>query len=239
MILCLSRLVNGTCQYYTQWVLLPVALQAEPVVPPIATELIPVALELYKGVQQVFRKKLPQDLYRILDYEATLEFIGPRGKSALFSKKERVQFLQDDVQTIEDFAWGGGNVISNYSCTPGRVVDRYQDGDRWKFLISLRQAKKKGEIETFYIRRRLVNIFTKRDGWWQAEMRHQTERLKLFLIFPARRQPRNTILTERTSNKIFPLNESFWSDLPDGRKMLTWGPKQPRRFEIYTVKWQW
>lgn len=208
-------------------------------IPTTAVQLIPVAVQVFKGVQQLLRKQAPGDQYRILDYDATLELTGSRGKSAVFSKQEHVQFLQDDVQAIEDFAWGGGKVLVDYNCAPGVVVDRYQEGDRWKILISLREAKKRGEMETFYIQRRLVNVFTKREGWWQVEMRHQTDRIRLSIIFPRARHLHRAILVERTRNRTVTLDGKFWSDLPDGRRLLTWETNQPRRYEIYTFKWQW
>ena len=42
-------------------------------------------------------------------------------------------------------------MFGEYKCLPGVEVDRYQEGDRWNILISLRETKSSGDIEDFYI----------------------------------------------------------------------------------------
>src|SRR5258708_2698203 len=83
-----------------------------------------------------------QRMYEILEYESTLELLDTQGKNAIFHKHQRVKFMQDNIIAFQDYAWGEGtNIFASYCCEPGVVVDRYQDGDRWNILISLRGTK--------------------------------------------------------------------------------------------------
>src|SRR5688572_2503878 len=79
------------------------------------------------------------DIYEILDYEASVELLDLGGEKAIFRKRQKVKFLQNNIIAFEDYAWGDGDVLAAYTCSPGVVVDKYQEGDRWNILISLRE----------------------------------------------------------------------------------------------------
>jgi hypothetical protein len=177
-------------------------------------------------------------MYEILEYDSTLELVDPKGETAIFKRRERVKFLQDNVIAFQDRAWGDGEIFADYKCSPGTEVDRYQEGDRWNVLISLRETKSAGDIEDFYIERTVRAGFTEDEEWRQTEIRHRTRRLKLSIIFPGKRRCRRAVLMERNLNRTTVLDPRYFTDLPDDRQVLTWEIKKPRRFEIYTIKWK-
>jgi hypothetical protein len=100
-----------------------------------------------------------------------------KGERARFHKRQRVKFLQDNILAFQDYAWGEGDIFATYRCSPGMVVDRYQEGDRWNILISLRATKGRGDIEEFTIEREVTGGFTQAEEWRQVEIRHRTRRL--------------------------------------------------------------
>jgi hypothetical protein len=53
------------------------------------------------------------------------------------------------VIAFEDYAWGDGDVLAEYKCSPGFEADRYLEGDRWNILISLRETKHRGDVQDF------------------------------------------------------------------------------------------
>ena len=197
-----------------------------------------IAFEFYRGVQQ-FLKKRHEGIYEMLEFEEVLELGDPKGETAFYKKRQRVRFLQDNVIAFQDFAWGDGEVLVDYECSPGIAVDRYRNGDRWNVLISLREIKNSGDIEDFYIQRRIKRGFTKKEEWWQIEMQHQTKWLRHSIIFPKKRHCKRAILLEKTRNRTTVFNSGDLDDLPDGRQILTWENKKPKRFETYTIKWKW
>jgi hypothetical protein len=129
--------------------------------------------EIYRSIRQLLRRYFPNGLYELLEYDSTLELVDPKGLSVLFKKRQRVRFLQDNVIAFQDCAWGDGYVLGHYRCSPGVSVDQYKEGDRWNVLISLRETKNRGDIEDFYTERRIKGGFTKREEWWQIEMRYR------------------------------------------------------------------
>src|SRR5215212_5915172 len=88
--------------------------------------------------------------YEVLDYETKLELLDPEGKLVRYTKHQKVKFLQDNVIAFQDQAWGDGEIFADYQCSPGYPVDRYRDGNKYHILISLRETKNRGDIETFH-----------------------------------------------------------------------------------------
>jgi hypothetical protein len=200
---------------------------------------LPFVLDVVHGLFAFLTRERQAGLYEMLEHDAVLELGDPQGESALYKKRQRVKFLQDHVIAFQDFAWGDGRVLADYRCSPGVVVDRYKNGDRWNVLISLRETKSRGDNEDFHIQRRIIRGFTKNEEWWQLEMQHETRWLKLSIIFPKRRPCQRAVLFEKTRNRVTVLNSESLANLPDGRQVLTWEKTRPKRFETYTIKWCW
>ena len=195
--------------------------------------------DLMRRLYQLWQRSRHEGMYEILEYDSVLELCDPKGEAATLKRRQQVKFLQDDVIAFQDHAWGEGEIFADYKVSPGVEVDRYQDGDRWNVLISLRETKSSGDVEDFHIERTIRNGFRKDEEWWQMEMWYRTKHLKMAIIFPKKRRCQRAILVERHRNRTTELTPEHFSDLPDGRQMLTWEAEHPRRFETYTIRWKW
>lgn len=100
-------------------------------------------------------------------------------------------------------------------------MDRYQYGDRWNILISLRETKSSGDVMDFHIERKLIRSFTQAEEWWQTEMQNKARWAKLAIIFPKDRPCQRAILHEKMRNRTTPFGPKDFSFLPDGRQVLT------------------
>ncbi len=212
---------------------------AQKIVRQISPQWISLALDLIESIRAYVRQNSPEGLYEVLRYETKLELLDPHGRTAQLSKYQRIKFLQNHVIAFEDYAWGEGNVLAEYKCSPGFEADRYLEGGRWNILISLRETKQRGNIQDFYIERKLTNTFTKKEEWWQIEMQHRTRLAKLAIVFPKKRHCAQAMVVERTRNRTTPLEARNFTLLADGRQLLTWENIEPRPFETYTIKWTW
>ncbi len=180
-----------------------------------------------------------QGIYEILEYDSTLELLDSHGHQAIFRKRQKVRFLQDHIIAFQDYAWGDGDIFAEYRISPGTAVDRYQEGDRWNILVSLRSTKTKDDIEEFHIERKVRNGFTTGDEWHQVEIRHATKQLRIAVIFPKDRPCRTALLQERSRNRSIELDNNSYVKLVDGRQMIQWQSSRIRHLEIYTLRWQW
>src|SRR5262249_13288516 len=102
---------------------------------------------LWEFLQSQFSIGGPRGMYEVLEQQCCLEILDREGKEAVYFKRQRVRFLQNNIIAFQDQAWGDGNIFADYKCSPGVPVDRYREGYRYRILISLRQTKNRGDVE--------------------------------------------------------------------------------------------
>ena len=211
----------------------------------IAATILKLVLEQWQPIFAIAQKTIsyltrerPTGLFEVLEYDSTLELLDTKGEKAIFHRRQKVRFLQDHVIAFQDHVWGDGNVIAKYQVSPGVVVDKYKEGNRWNILISLRESRNKGDIDEFLIERTARGSFLADEEWFQAEVGMTTRHLRLAVIFPKQRPCRRAVLVQRSKNRAVELDRHYQS-LPDGRQMVVWEQSYPRRTEIFTLKWEW
>ena len=178
-------------------------------------------------------------IYEVLDHDTTVELVDTEGKVATVERRQTVRFLQDNLVAFADYAWGDGTTLANYECSPGVPVDVYDDGSKHTILISLREAKSRGDILRFKTHRKILRGFTKHNEWWETEIYRRTKHLKVAIIFPQERKCRRAVITQRSTNRTTALGSQHFHFLADGRQQLTWEITNPKLHDRYTVKWRW
>ena len=198
-----------------------------------------ISLELIKLVGSVLSGTPSQGMYEVLEYDSILELLDNRGERAKFSKRQKVRYLQDNIIAYQDQAWGDGEILLKYRCSPGVPVDRYRPGQKTYILISLREVKHRGDVDEFHIQWQMRKCFPRKQEQWETEISHPTKRLVMRLIFPKDRPPFRTALIEDTRRKSTWLSESSQRQLPDGRWQVEAEIQQPILHERYSLRWEW
>ena len=196
-------------------------------------------LEAWDTLSRLREKIHYHGMYEILDYDATLEIVDPKGEKAILTRRQVIRFLQDNVVAIHDHAWGDGELFSKYHCQPGVPVDFYEDGSKYNVLISLRETKTRGEVIELWVERVVRGGFLEEHEWLETEIDHWMRGLKLSVIFPKERPCRRATLSRRSTGKTTLLHQGHFALLPDGRQKLTWGTSRPKLHDLYTIKWVW
>jgi hypothetical protein len=201
--------------------------------------LIEVFCNLWKVGQRAILRFAVEGMYEVVEYESTLELKDPEGKKAIFHKREKVLYLQDNIIAYQDQAWGDGKILQNYRCIPGIPVDFYRPGRKTYILISLREVKNQGDVEEFNIEWRITEGFVRTKEIWETEIRHRTRRLKIQVVFPKERPPTKVSLYEDTQQRTLSIDGDDKTRLPDGRWVISLEKSHPKVNEIYTIKWDW
>jgi len=188
---------------------------------------------------KLLSRLLNEGIYEVLEYESTLELKDKSGKEASFRKRERVRYLQDNIIAYQDQAWGDGEILLNYKCSPGYPVDQYRPGHKTYILISLREIKNRGDLDEFNIKWSIRNGFLRKTELWETTVCHPTKYLKINIIFPKNRPPLNVTLNDGTHQKNQILDKNYQNQLPDGRWLVSWGIKRPQKNKEYILKWSW
>jgi hypothetical protein len=192
-----------------------------------------------KIVRRIVRGRSYRGLYEVLEYEATLELEDQGGKRATFKKREKVRYLQDNIIAYQDQAWGDGEILVNYRCSPGTPVDRYRSGYKTYVLISRREVKNKGDIDEFNVEWGIRQGFLRPTEQWETHVTHRTRCLKINVVFPRSRPPRSTALIEQSGQRSHSLGKSAQVELPDGCWLVAWETRRPRLHENYVIQWEW
>ena len=177
--------------------------------------------------------------YIVLSHESTLTLHDALGQQATYEKSQHIRFTQDNVIAYQDMAWGDGDIFTEYQCTPGKPVDQYKEGHRYRILISLRQTKNQGDETHIHIKRQIHEGFVRTREDFQTEINHHMQHLRLKIVFPPERPPRRVYLVEQNVNHSTPLLRDSWQTQPDGHVTVMWETKRPRLFEAYILGWEW
>jgi hypothetical protein len=118
-------------------------------------------------------------------------------------------------------------------------VDRYRPGHKTILLISLRETKRRNDVDEFNISWKLKDSFVREHELWETEILHKTKQLKVKIIFPASRLPRRAWIEEHLRRRRRLLGPESIHSLHDGRWQLSWRSDNPRLNERYQVHWEW
>jgi hypothetical protein len=200
-------------------------------------------LDVFGGVkkvgQRVVQKVYQGEMYEVLEYDSTLELHDCKGQRATYRKHQKVRYLQDNIIAFEDQAWGDGQILVDYKCTPGVPVDQYRLDYKTFILISLREVRNKEDIDNFNIEWSIWGGFLRQTEQWGTEIRRPVGKLKVSIIFPKKRPPQRIALVEKSRQRRLSLGKNAIQPLPDGRWRVTWKKNNPRRSETYLLEWKW
>jgi hypothetical protein len=180
-----------------------------------------------------------QGVYEVLDYESTLELLNMDGTKAVFKKRKKIRYLQDEVIAYQDHAWGDGDILHNYRTSRGKPVDQYRYGYKTYILLSLREVQNRGDIDEFNIQWNIRHGFLKPDGYWATDVSQPMRQLKINVIFPKTRPPQQLSMEESNHRRTTSLDRNAQQRLPDGRWLVTWEMNNPRLHELYVLRWIW
>ena len=192
-----------------------------------------------KYAKKIFRGYSNEGMFEVVDYQATLEILNSKGTKANFNKQRHVRYLQDNIIAFQDYAWGDGEILLDYKCSPGKPVDQYKLGYKHFILISLGNIRNKGEEDQFHFQWKIKNGFLKPDGFWGTDISTKTNKIKITVIFPKTRPPIRASIVESNHRRTHLLDVENFKHLPDGRVEVSWVKEKPRLYELYLLKWDW
>ena len=108
------------------------------------------------------------------------------------------------------------------------------DKDKKQLLISLRATKNHGDDLYLTTTRKLTDKFADQSNWVAAETKAATPELRMRVLFPTDRQPRDAEVRSDRTEKRQPLTP----ELEGGRPVLSYRCN-PRRTDTYYINWAW
>jgi hypothetical protein len=195
--------------------------------------------DIWKSFQRNLKELTSQGIYQVQKYEMHLTLHDPKGERASYQKQQKVRYLQNNVIAFHDQAWGDGEFLLNFRCSPGIAVDRYRIGNKTLTLISLRHIRNRGERDELNIEWDLKNSFTNEIEEWTTTVSHRTQKLLINIQFPQKRPPQKLWLIENNRRKQTELGKNHVQQTANGDWKFSWCKKKPRLYEDYIIRWQW
>lgn len=200
----------------------------------LLTWLGPTAQKYIDSLVQRLTKR-PDD-FEILDMKMALDVVDARGRKAIYTKRERIRFLRDNITSIYDYGWGTGNTYASHRVKPGRVVERRRLGSRYRSLVILPEPQNKGDEMTLTVRRLWKGTLKGRPNWLEAEVHHKMQHLELVVMLPRGRRMQSARLLDR-KGPVKP--DPRVNVTAQGRHRVQARITKPVLGNCYTLEWDW
>lgn len=125
--------------------------------------------------------------YETIKFAGRLEILDREGRVALFSRRQRIRFLEDGVGIFFDRVWGDGVLFASYSTGSMRILDAIPTRKGYVVPLALPRRFRKGEIFDVQTERRIVGAFTDEVGYWDSAMQAPTQLLTIDILAPRSR----------------------------------------------------
>ena len=194
---------------------------------------------LLRTVKRIRAVLSPSGIYEVLDYESTLEIKDIMGKEAYFYKREKVRYLQNNIIAYQDQAWGDGEILKNYYCSPGKAVDFSRPGRKTIILIAIQNIRHFGDQDEYVIAWGMTDCFLRGKEQWETSIDHPTSKIRLNLIFPFKRPPYQVLLIEESLHRSSLIDSQHFNRIDNERWMIHTEIEKPRLNERYILQWEW
>lgn len=179
--------------------------------------------------------------YETLVYDWEWDIDASDGSHAVCNRTLGVRYLSDTRAIAEMVASNATDPFAGFQCSPGTLVHQYEDtGQKWG-LISLGDVRKRGQTETFNIRRELTDVFTDPTVEWVfVEWQSLTHNVNIKVVLPPGRAVKRAWLEQASSGKRTELTDARGIEEAAGRKHLVYrGKPNLRRPDRLTIRWEW
>jgi tetratricopeptide (TPR) repeat protein len=179
--------------------------------------------------------------YEVLEQHHEFDIARPDGSLVIHRKRLRLRYL-NEVISIVDYAWGDGDLFARYSCSPGRVVDRFvSEGELW-VLISLGAPRKRGDEEEITLQRTIKDGFMGAQEWVDVEAL-ESRRITVSVVFPPGRPPLRAKFTRRAGDLFRRPSERDQPLVADEvvgeRHYVKAEVRNPPREARFRLGWEW
>ncbi len=176
--------------------------------------------------------------YEILWHNLVLQITDAKGQRATLTRTARVRFLQRQVLALHDRVWGQGDLSLEPYVRPGRIVDRFRQDSEVHHLVSLREAKRRGETSTIEVVHAVRDVFTRPCEWFDVDVDMPTRWLRVEIRFPADRPPKEGWLSDTRTGRKLALSGSQLVRTRAGARIV-WRRRAPTLHERLRTEWCW
>ncbi len=122
--------------------------------------------------------------YETIKFTGRLNFLDSDRTVAVFSRRQRVRFLEDDVGVLFDRIWGEGVLVGSYLAPGLKMMEPIRTPSGYALPLGLPRLFRKGETFEIVSHRRIVGAFSEKSGYWDTSMSKPTELIQITVVTP-------------------------------------------------------
>lgn len=168
--------------------------------------------------------------FETISFRGRVDVLDRDRQVAVFRRKQRIRFLENNVAVFFDRVWGEGVLFANYQAKGLRIIDAFQASKGYIVALSLPKRFKRGDVFDIETERRIVGAFYKDQGYWDSAMSAPTKLLSIDIVTP----PGVGI---RAPDIVAPTRDGI--DADHQRQRLRLRAKGPQTHVSYSLRWAW
>lgn len=186
---------------------------------------------------QVIGRGQPTSSYENVTLSIELEICDGRGRKAVLRRTQRVRFLSGEAGVVRDVVWGEGRSLAGYRVEGAEQLSVRHEGSKKVVLLGLPSSPGRGEDVTLKTERTIMRGFEKDEGYLEAVVERPTKRLRLYVLFPRSRPPKEVHV--ESSPPVVATRALSVRLTRGGKGFATWGVDHPKLLVTYRLRWVW
>lgn len=122
--------------------------------------------------------------YETIKFSGRLKFLDTTRSVAIFTRRQRVRFLEDNVGVMFDRVWGEGVILGRYSVQEAKLMEPIRTSNGYILPLALPGRFRKGDVFDLVTHRRIIGAFDNDSGYWDTSMTKPTELIQITVITP-------------------------------------------------------
>jgi len=122
--------------------------------------------------------------YETIKFSGRLKFLDETRSVAVFTRRQRVRFLEDGVSVLFDHIWGEGLLLGRYVAPDVQLMEPIRTAKGLALPMRLAKSFRKGETFELVTHRRIVGGFAGRDAYWDTLMTKPTNLIQISVVMP-------------------------------------------------------
>lgn len=122
--------------------------------------------------------------YETIKFSGRLKILDTDRMTAIFTRRQRVRFLEDGVGVLFDRIWGEGVLVGSYLAPGVTIMEPIRTPSGYVLPLGLPRPFRKGETFELVTHRRIVGAFSQEKGYWDTTMSKPTELIQITVVTP-------------------------------------------------------
>jgi hypothetical protein len=122
--------------------------------------------------------------YETIKFSGRLKILDDDRTNALFTRRQRVRFLEDGVGVVFNRIWGEGVLVGSYLAPGLSLMEPIKTRSGYILPLGLPRRFNRGETFEVVTQRRIVGGFSAENGYWETTLTKPADLIQITVVTP-------------------------------------------------------